>query len=163
MPAALPLIHRPRRSQSSDSLRARIASRIRAGALDARIRAGEPLDGDQALACRAHQLTTIRARHTIAEGLERAALRAALPAEAAITTRVPVQREAAGDAFRPLTALSRRLRDDAGPARAQGAALAYRLLTDGTAPLHAPSEPGTLRAAVLLAIEACDRRVDVPT
>ena len=161
MPAALTLIHRPRRART-DSLRARIASRVRAGALDARIRAGEPLDGDKALACRAHQLTTTRARNTIAEGLERAALRAALPAEAAITTRIPVQREAAGDAFRPLTELARRLREDARPARAQGAALAYRLLTDPTAPLHAPSEPGTLRAATLLAIEACDRQVDVP-
>jgi hypothetical protein len=99
----------------------------------------------------------------VAEGLERAALRAALPAEAVITTRIPVQREAAGDAFRPLTTLARRLRDDAGPPRAQGVALALRLLTDGTAPLHAPSEPGTLRAGVLLAIEACDRRVDVST
>ena len=161
MPAALTLIHRPRRART-DSLRARIASRMRAGALDARIRAGEPLDGDQALACRAHQLTATRVRHTIAEGLERAALRAALPAEAVITTRIPVQREAAGDAFRPLTELARRLREDATPARPQGAALALRLLTDGTAPLHAPSEPGTLRAGVLLAIEACDRRVDVP-
>ena len=162
MPGALTLIHRPRRAQT-DSLRSRLVSRMRAGALDARIRAGEPLDVDDALACRAHHLTARRARHTIAEGLERAALRAALPAEAAITTRIPVQREAAGDAFRPLTTLARRLRDEADPARAQGVALALRLLTDGTAPLHAPSDPGTLRAAVLLAIEACDRRVDVST
>jgi hypothetical protein len=162
MPAATTLIHRSRRAPS-DSLRARLASRLRAGALDARIRAGEPLDGNAALACRAHKLTTRRARHMIAEGLERAALRAALPAEAVITTRIPVQREAAGDAFRPLTTLSQRLRDDAAPARPQGAALALRLLTDGTSPLHAPSDPGTLRTGVLLAIEACDRRVDVST
>ena len=162
MPAALPLLRHPRR-EHTDSLRARVVSRMRAGALDARIRAGEPLDVDDALACRAHQLTARRARHMVAEGLERAALRAALPAEAVITTRIPVQREAAGDAFRPLTTLARRLRDDAGPARPQGVALALRLLTDGAAPLHAPSEPGTLRAGVLLAIEACDRRVDVPT
>ncbi len=161
MPAALTLIHRPRRARG-DSLRARVASRMRAGALDARIRAGEALDADPTLACRAHQLTTRHARRTIAEGLERAALRAALPAEAAITTRVPVQREAAGDAFRPLTDLARRLREDAGPARPQGAALALRLLTDGMSPLHVPSEAGTLRAAVLLALDACDRRVDVP-
>ena len=162
MPAALNLIHRPRHAPS-DSLRARLVSRLRAAALDARIRAGEPLDGDEALACRAHQLTTRRARHRIAEGLERAALRAALPAEAVITTRIPIQREAAGDAFRPLTELARRLREDASPPRAQGAALALRLLTDGTAPLHAPSEPGTLRAEVRQAIEACDRLVDVST
>ncbi len=158
MPASLTLLHHPRHA-TSPSLRARVVSRLRAGALAARIRAGEPLDADPALACRAHQLTTRRARHTIAEGLERAALRAALPAEAAITTRIPVQREAAGDAFRPLTALARRLREDGDPARPQGAALAYRLLTDGTAPLHAPSEPGALRTAALLALDACDRLV----
>ena len=162
MPAAMTLLNHPRRGRT-ESLRARVVSRMRAGALDARLRAGEPLDGDRALAFRAHHLTARRARHTIAEGLERAALRAALPAEAAITTRIPVQREAAGDAFRPLTTLARRLRDEADPARAQGVALALRLLTDGTSPLHAPSAPGALRAGVLLAIEACDRRVDVST
>jgi len=162
MPASLTLLHHPRRVRST-SLRGRIVSRVRAGSLDERIRAGEPLDGSDALARRAQHLTSHRARNIIAEGLQRAALRAALPAEATITTRIPVQREAAGDAFRAIGALAERLRDDASPARAQGAALALRLLTDGTAPLHAPSEPGTLRAETLLALEACDRRVDDPT
>ena len=163
MPVALHHVRRPAKRVHHDPLRVRLVSRLRAGTLDARIRAGEPLDDSEALACRAHQLTTTRARNTIAEGLERAALRAALPAEAAITTRIPVQREAAGDAFRPLMTLAHRLRDDASPARPQGAALAVRLLTDGASPLHAPSEPGTLRACVLLTLDACDRRVDVPT
>ena len=162
MPASLTLLHHPRRVRST-SLRTRIASRVRAGSLDAQIRAGEPLDRNDALARRAHHLTTHRARHIIAEGLQRASLRAALPAEAVISTRIPVQREAAGDAFRPISALAERLRDDSAPPRAQGVALALRLLTDGRAPLHAPSEPGTLRAATLLALEACDRPVDVPT
>ncbi len=146
-------------SSSRMPLRARVASRLRAGALDARLRAGEPLDACPELACRAAHLTAAPARHTIADGLQRAALRAALPAEAVFTTRIPVQREAATDAFRPLTDLAARLRDDGAPARAQGVALALRLLTDGTAPLHAPSAPGTLRADALLALEACDRLV----
>ncbi len=162
MPASLALLHHAGRS-SEEPLRIRLISRRRAGILDARIRAGEPLDASEALARRAHQLTSPRARHMIADGLQRAALRAALPTEAKITARVPVQREAACDAFRPLTELAHRLRDEATPPRAQGVALALRLLTDGTAPLHAPSEPGTMREAVLVALDACDRRVDVRT
>ncbi len=144
-------------------MRTRLISRLRSRTLDARIRAGEPLDAGETLARRADQLTSPRARYTIADGLQRAALRAALPVEAKLSTRIPVQREAACEAFRPLTELAHRLRDDATPARAQGVALALRLLTDGTAPLHAPSEPGTLREAVLVALDACDRRVDVLT
>ena len=162
MSASVTLPRHVRRSHQ-ERLRVRLISRLRAGTFDAQIRAGEPLDAGEALACRAHQLTSHRARHTIADGLQRAALRAAMPAEAAISTRIPVQREAAYDAFRPLTELADRLRDDETPAHAQGAALALRLLTDGTAPLHAPSERGTLRQAVLVALEACDRRVDVLT
>jgi len=162
MPASLALLRHAGRS-SEEPLRIRLISRLRSRTLDARIRAGGPLDASEALARRAHQLTSRPARHMIADGLQRAALRAALPAEAKLSTRIPVQREAACDAFRPLTELAHRLRDEETPARAQGVALALRLLTDGTAPLHAPSEPGTLREAVLVALDACDRRVDVLT
>ena len=45
MPAALTLLNHPRRARTQ-SLRARVVSRMRAGTLDARIRAGEPLDAD---------------------------------------------------------------------------------------------------------------------
>jgi len=162
MPAPVALLHHASRS-SEEPLRTRLISRRRAGTLDARIRAGESLDASGALARRAHQLTSRRARYIVADGLQRAALRAALPAEAKLSARVHVQREAACDAFRPLTELAHRLRDDATPPRAQGVALALRLLTDEAAPLHAPSEPGTLKEAVLVALDACDRRVDVLT
>ena len=151
------------RRAHQERLRVRLISRLRAGTFDARIRAGEPLDAGEALACRAHRLTSRRTRNMVADGLQRAARRAALPADASLSTRIPVQREAAYDALRPLTDLVHRLQDEEPPARAQGVALALRLLTDGTAPLHAPSEPGTLREAVRVALEACDRRVEVLT
>jgi hypothetical protein len=162
MPAS---ISRPRLAgdPGREPLRVRALSRLHAGSLDAQIRAGRPLDDSPELAARAQHLTAPRARKAVADGLCGAALRAVALPGAVISTRMPINCDAAHTAFRSLAELSERLRDDAAPARAQGVALASLLLTDASSPLYEPAETGELRAAVLVALDACDRRVGAPT
>ena len=127
--------------------------------LDGELATGADAAGTPARAARAQRLTSPRFRLRVAQGLVNAVGRAPdSRASVVFSAAIPVQaaqvREARGEIERLVTDLR-----DPGPARAQGVALAHRLLTDGAGPLFAPAPSGTLRSA---AWTAADRLRDGP-
>jgi hypothetical protein len=105
-------------------------------------------------AVREARMVSQRARRRLAEGLERAVTRAE-QRPGALTSAVPVSRQAARDARGALLDLGERLRAPR-PVDADGVRLARELLLDGSGPLYVPRRPGELRAAARRALRALD-------
>jgi hypothetical protein len=73
-----------------------------------------------------------------------------------LTARVAVRRDQVLDAAEDIEALVARLRDADHPPSEEGLALASALLRDGSGPLYAWAEPGTLRRRVRVISEAVE-------
>jgi hypothetical protein len=116
--------------------------------LDARLAEGESPSNDAALALRAPQLCTPRTRRGVASGLERALTDSG---PRGFSAAVPVDRRAVIAARPYLAQLIEVLRSPREIAP-QGVARARRLLTEGSSPLYAPSEPSDLRHEAHLAL-----------
>ncbi len=134
--------------------RLRLSTWLHRAALDEQIASGVDVEGDERLALRAAQLTSVGERKRVARSLERTLEIAGHPAEAvggrtapALSSRVPLRvreiRECAAD----FDALVARLRDGE-TVDAQGVAMTKRLLGNGASPLYYRRSPVTLRHAV---------------
>ncbi len=108
--------------------------------LDQRLAAGEPVDGDPALAVRAAQLRSPRTREYVAAALERAL---ADDGRRGLTAAIPMDAQALRAARPVLEDLVAALRAPV-PVEARGVALVQRLLTDGVGPLYMPTAPNQL-------------------
>jgi hypothetical protein len=104
------------------------------------------------LALRARQLATPRELRRTILGLERVLREAAQPSRA-MTSQVPLQRQAILAARPFLVSLLDTLREVEHPQPA-GLARAELLLTDGAGPVYAPSYPGTLASLAFRARQA---------
>jgi hypothetical protein len=113
--------------------RLRLRVRVSRSRLDREIGAGVPLDGSPALALRANQLATMRARETIAVMLARI-LEAAEEFEAASGSPVIVEHVAVLGARAGILELIERLRS-AEPLHPRGIALARLLAQDRRSPI----------------------------
>jgi hypothetical protein len=110
--------------------------RLMAPRLDGRIAAGEDLLSDAALACRAGQLVSKRARGRVADGLERV-----LPERLdrrVSSAAMPVDRDAVVIARPALEQLARALRSRA-VVQPRGVALAHILLGNPSSALYQPA------------------------
>ena len=114
----------------------RVTARLMAARLDGRIAAGEDLLSDAALACRASQLVSRRARGRVACGLER--LWSGWPESAVLSAAIPVDRQAVQIARPALEQLARALRSRAA-VQPRGVALAQVLLTEPRSALYRPA------------------------
>lgn len=116
------------------------------GRLDRALADGADPHADEQLELRAAQLERRASRDRLAKGLERVLAAAETPA-VSFSAAAPLDRGAIRAARPLLTAVTRELRGDA-PVRAQGVALAGRLVVDGNGPLYRPSVPAELVEAV---------------
>jgi hypothetical protein len=146
---------RLRVERSKPPLLARVHARLREGALDRRLVAGERAVGDRALAARAWQLTRRGSRMRLANALDAVLAELDGPQRRLLfSSAVPIRRGEAELARSELIRLAERLRDER-PVAAQGIALVRRLLCDGSGPLYVPGAEDELwrdvrRAAVAL-------------
>ena len=126
------------------SLRARLAARWHPRRLDLALAGGVAPEANAALALRAHELTGLARRRSIADSLRRLTreAREGAPFE---PVRIRPDRNRVVAASGELGALADTL-DDPGPVAASGVALAWLLLTDGTGPLYNPWSRTSLRA-----------------
>ncbi len=136
----------------------RFAARLHAATLDARLARGADPASSTAMQARAEHLTGPAQRAVMAKALNDAIRRAATPPAVGMSRRLRMSPEAAGDAHDALADLAHRL---VAPVviRPQGAALAGRLLRDGSSPLYRRAAAGELRAAAERALSACDEPV----
>jgi len=132
------------------------SARLHAEDLDRALAQGMSPDATPMLRARARWLTSPTQRRVVAKGLNSSVRRGAIPqTRIALTTRVRVSPEAAGDARETLEQLARRLLSPDPPAVA-GVVLARRLLTDGIGPMYSRiARPGDLRRAAEHALLAC--------
>jgi hypothetical protein len=107
-------------------------------------------------AVREARMVSPRARRQLAKGIENVVDRADAP-RWPLTAVIPVAPEAGRGARGALLDLAERLRGPR-PVAPEGMRLARALLIEGGGPLYVPGEPGELRAAVLRALWALDRR-----
>jgi hypothetical protein len=142
-----------RRSRSRAPLVVRARVYVRRGRLDALLAAGADPCWDPELGVRAAQITELRSRRALAEGLARAVREAHRPPRWSCT--VPLDRAAVRGAAPQLRALTAGLTLQA-PRGAQGVALASQLLRDPTSPLYRPGDAGALRSGAELARRALD-------
>ena len=120
--------------------------------LDARLAANEAPERDAALARRAAQLCSPRARGLVAHGLERA-LRE--DGRRGLSAAVPVNRQAV-EAARPYVAQLVEVLRSTAPVAPCGVVRARRLLTDGASPLYRPASSSQLRDAAGQALRSLD-------
>jgi hypothetical protein len=125
-----------------ERVRLALIARWRAAELDRDLAAGASPDASALLALRGQRITSRRHRARTADGLARAA-RDARAATRGFSAAVAPDRREVLAARTVLAAVERRLRA-AEPASAQGVAVLWSLLTDGTSPLYRPSEHGML-------------------
>jgi hypothetical protein len=127
---------------------ASLLARVRAPWLDRQLAEGAAPWRSRAHAERALQLTSSKARQTLASGLDRLAADAAQPAERYRWTPVVRPcREQVDDALPAIRALAARLRDRE-PVAARGMATLRVLLTDGAGPCYARSRRDALARAL---------------
>lgn len=119
-----------------------LLARWHAETLDRALAAGVGPYAGALTAVRAHQLTTMRSRRQLADGLQRVR-RDATSELSGWTAVVTPDRHEVAAAAPEIDALERRLRD-AGRIDAAGAAMVRLLLTDGTSPLYDPVGAGSL-------------------
>jgi hypothetical protein len=135
-------------------LRARVLATRRS--LDEQLADGANPARSAALALRARQLVSPRARRQVASGLERLVREAERPAPLHPAALSLPRREIL-DLRAALLGIVACLRDTR-PVYAQGMALLWRLLTDGAGPAYDPHATHSLRRAVRVAAEALDGR-----
>jgi hypothetical protein len=112
--------------------------------LDLALAAGTPAEASAALALRAHRLSDLSNRRTLAAALRRIVHQA--HEGAPLTTwRISPSESRIVAASEELSDLADAL-FQAGPVAPRGVAQARILLTDGTGALYNPSSPGSLRA-----------------
>jgi hypothetical protein len=121
------------------------------GRLDRELAAGADPSADEALALRAAQLEGPASRAELAMAIER--ILDAADAPPTFSASAPLNRPAIRATRPALLALARALRG-AEPVRAQGVALARRLVVDGAGPLYAPAPANELARAAGAALEA---------
>jgi len=97
----------------------------------------------------------LRRRRMVAAGFQRALDDGRRPARG-LTARVAVQRDQVLEAAGDLERLIERLRDADRPVSDEALAAARALLCDGTGPLFAWAEPGTLRRRIRVICEAVE-------
>lgn len=122
---------------AASSLRGRLRVLLHRGALDRELAEGADADIREDLALRAAQLTAPGHRRTLADSLDEA-VAIAEGQGPRITSSPPLASRDVRAARAALLSLSRELREP-GAVRAQGVAIAQRLLTDGTGPLYVES------------------------
>ena len=120
--------------------------------LDERLARGADPESDPLLSRRAAQLSSPATRRELADALERD-LRE-VRNRWSLTARLPLRRAAVRECADDLLALAQRLRDDR-PIDVAGAAMAARLIFDGTSPLYRDG-PLTLRYSLRSARLALD-------
>ena len=130
--------------------------------LDAALAAGVDPQGTRLLSLRAHQLATIRQRARLAQALEKVVAVAdadqviVIPTFRRLRPSLPVRRPQVRSNRIALLHLAERLREDR-PLRAQGLALAERLITDDNSPLYTDQATLSLQDAVRVALGKLDR------
>jgi hypothetical protein len=107
-------------------------------------------------AMREARLTSPRSRRRLAESIEGAVARAET-GQRGYSAVVPVSVEAAHLARGTLLDIAERLRAPR-PVDPRGVRLTHHLVVDGGGPLYVTLEPGELRAAALVALDALDGR-----
>jgi hypothetical protein len=144
------------------SLLLRLRVRWRTPELDAALAAGVDPEGTRLLSLRAEKLATTRQRARLARALERvvdigdADRVMAAPAFRRMLPSLPVRRHQVRSNRVLLLQLAQRLREDR-PLRAQGLALAERLITDDNSPLYTDQATLSLQDAVRVALGKLDR------
>ena len=113
----------------------RMRTRWQRDALDDKLAFGADPSAGPELALRAAQLCSRAGRDEIAAGIERVLNEVSEQWPPAVAQLVPVRHTAIRASARDLYRLTRRLRDDA-PIDVRGAAMAARLLSDGSGPLY---------------------------
>ena len=128
------------------TLEDRVIARMLARSLDRELAAGVSAWVSGAHAARSGQLTTDRARHAVANDLDRLIERAAAPASRLQITALPC-RDQVRQATDIMRAIAARLRS-AEPLDPRGIACLRTLLSDPAGPLHAPGRAGALTIAL---------------
>ena len=126
------------------SLWARLTARWHPRRLDRALASGVPPEASTALALRAHELTELKRRESIADSIRRV-IREAREGAPLAPARIRPERSRVAAASAELTALADTLAEP-GPVAATGVAQAWMLLTDGTGPLYNPDSRTSLRA-----------------
>ena len=134
---------------AAQSVRARVAARLRATALDRALVAGADPKSSPALAARAELLQARRLREAVASAIYQT-LKDASVGVSPYSTRVPPARDAVRRNRRELLELAAELRQ-ASNVSPRGVAATCLLLGDGTGPLYYEAEHGVLRAAIFRA------------
>jgi hypothetical protein len=142
-------------SAASNSLALKMRVAASRDRLDRELAANADSDSSPELALRASQLTSDRRRKQLARTLNRVIKDAHSP-RVTLPPVVLVNRAAVRDAEESIQALVARLRS-AAPVRAEGMAIAERIVTDGAkSPLYLNGDRGALRQRVLGATAALD-------
>ena len=113
----------------------RLRTRWQRDGLDEKLAYGADPTASAELALRASQLRSMKGRDEIATRIERVLTEVSDRWPPTVTQAVPVHWSAVRDNARDIYAVTRRLRDDE-PIDVRGAAMASRLITDGSGPLY---------------------------
>ena len=119
----------------SNHLLLRVRGRWQRDALDEKLAYGADPSASAELALRASQLRSRKGRDEIATRIERVLTEVSDQWPPTVTQAVPVHRGAVRDNARDIYAVTRRLHDDE-PIDVRGAAMASRLISDGSGPLY---------------------------
>ena len=137
-------------------LRAHIHATLRRSELTRALAEGADPTGSADLALRARQLTSARSRRTLARAMRRTIDEAHRP-PLARSPAVIIRRGAVLEAEDAIRTMIARL-TSGQPVRAQGMAMAERILTNADAsPLYNPAEPGALQRQITVATAAMER------
>jgi hypothetical protein len=147
----VPVIHR---RSGEMALGVRLRTWLRRDLYDERLASGADPAASPELGLRARQLSSQFQRARLASSLEHV-VSEAYDRPLGFSTQEPLRRGEVRSCADDLFSLARRLRDDR-PINVQGAAMASRLLNDGTGPLNTWPAPFTLRHAVRSARLALD-------
>jgi hypothetical protein len=129
----------------------RITARWRSRRLDFALAAGAPPESTPAFALRARRLVDLSHRRSMADALRRIVREAHEGVHPSFVRIVP-RRSRVAAASGELGMLADALAEP-GPVQAQGVAVAWILLTDGTGPLYDASSTASLRATAISAAE----------
>jgi hypothetical protein len=131
--------------------RDRIVERLRTGALDLQLAAGESPESSISLALHAARLYRPEQRTRLARALRELAGIAARPTR----LKAPVSHRAVGESTDELEAVASRLASP-GPVDVRVVAKVRSLLADGAGPLYRPTGTQALRAELLSVLRAFD-------
>jgi hypothetical protein len=128
-------VNRSKETDMSNHLLLRVRARWQRDALDEKLAYGADPSASAELALRASQLRSRKGRDEIATRIERVLTEVSDQWPPTVTQAVPVHRSAVRDNARDIYAVTRRLHDDE-PIDVRGAAMASRLISDGSGPLY---------------------------